>query len=70
MEVILLVLMETLVHQKNRIFAGVYIIMVIDVEAEQASLNVYDFSVDYDTADKSDILNFYKYFRMVKNKMK
>ena len=44
--------------------------MVINVEAEQASLNVYDFSVDYDTADKSDILDFYKYFRMVKNKMK
>ena len=31
--------------------------------------NVYDFSVDYDAIDKSDILNFQKYL-IVKSKMK
>ena len=31
--------------------------------------NVYDFSVDYDTINKSDILNIYKYLIMVKNNM-
>ena len=31
--------------------------------------NVYDFSVDYNSVDKSDILNIHKYL-MVKNSMK
>ena len=37
-------------------------------EAEEASLkeNVYDFSVDYDAIDKSDMLNIHSYL-MVRN---
>ena len=41
------------------------------IGSEKVSLkkNVYDFSVDYDTIDKSDILNIYKYL-MIKNNVK
>ena len=40
-------------------------------ESGEVSLGakVYDFSVDYNTIDKSDILDIHKYF-MVKNNMK
>ena len=38
------------------------------VESEEISLkgNAYDFSLDYDTTDKSDILNIHKYL-IIKN---
>ena len=41
------------------------------VDAEEVSLkgNVYDLSVDYNTIDKSDILNIHKHL-MVKNNIK
>ena len=41
------------------------------VESEEVSLkgNMYDFSVDYDAIDKSNILNIHKYL-MVKNNRK
>ena len=41
------------------------------VEPEDSSFkrNAYDFSVDYDAIDKSDISNIYKYL-MVKNNIK
>ena len=32
--------------------------------------NVYDFSVDYNYVDKSDILNFHKHLMTNKNKIK
>ena len=40
-------------------------------ESREVSLNenVYDFSVDYNSIDKSDILNIHKYL-MIKNDMK
>ena len=40
-------------------------------ESREVSLNgnVYDFSVDYNSIDKSDILNLHKYL-MTKNSMK
>ena len=39
------------------------------VKAEEVSLkgNVYDFPVDYDATDKSDILNIYKYLMTMNN---
>ena len=39
------------------------------VKAEEVSLqgNVYDFSVDYDATDKSDILNIQKYLMTMNN---
>ena len=41
------------------------------IDSEEVSLkgNVYDFSVDYDSIDKSDILNIHKYL-MTKNNIK
>ena len=41
------------------------------VESKEVSFkwNVYDFSVDYGTIDKSNILNIHKYL-MVKNNIK
>ena len=41
------------------------------IESREVSLNgnVYDFSVDYNSIDKSDILNIPKYL-MAKNKIK
>ena len=40
-------------------------------ESREVSLdgNMHDFSVDYDSIDKSDILNIHKYF-MIKNNIK
>ena len=42
-----------------------------NVESRELSLNgnVYDFSVDYNSIDKSDILNIHKYL-MTKNNIK
>ena len=41
------------------------------IESRKVSLNanVYDFSVDYNSIDKSDILNIHKYL-MTKNNIK
>ena len=41
------------------------------IESTEISLNgnVYDFSVDYNSVDKSDILNIYKYL-IIKNNIK
>ena len=41
------------------------------METEKVSLkgNVYDFSVDYDATDKSDILKFHKHLK-IKNNIK
>ena len=41
----------------------------MNTDAKEVSLNVYNFSVDYDAIDKSDILNIHKYL-MVKNNIK
>ena len=38
-------------------------------ESREVSLNVYDFSVDYNSIDKSDILTIHKYL-MTKNDIK
>ena len=40
-----------------------------NVKSEKVSFkeNVYDFSVDYDTNDKSDILNIHKYLKFQNN---
>ena len=48
-----------------------YLIKFDYVEAEEVSLkgNVYNFSVNYDDIDKSEILNFHKYL-MFKNNVK
>ena len=41
----------------------------VDLEEVSLKVNVYDFSVDYDPIDKSDILNMHKYL-MIKNNIK
>ena len=41
----------------------------VDVEKVSLKGNVYDFSVDYNAIDKSDILNIHKHL-MVKNNIK
>ena len=45
--------------------------LTINTESREVSLNgsVFDFSVDYNSIDKSDILNFRKYL-MARNKIK
>ena len=42
-----------------------------EFETEEVPLkkNVYDFSVDYDAIDKSDILGIHKYLMVKNNKM-
>ena len=44
-------------------------VYLIDLEPRGKSLNgnVYDFSVDYNSIDKSEILNIYKYLMNKKN---
>ena len=44
-------------------------VYLIDLEPERKSLNgnVYDFSVDNNSIDKSEILNIYKYLMNKKN---
>ena len=50
-------------------FSKVYLMDLVILSLEIEIVDVYNFSVNYNSIDKSDILNIYKYL-MTKNSIK